>query len=334
MCGIAGIWRYGGCSSERANVELMLDSQAYRGPDDAGIWQDGPVTLGHRRLAIIDPTVHSHQPMLTPDGQGVLIYNGQTYNYAALRKELEAEGIAFRSTGDTEVVLQALHHWGPERSIPLFDGMFALAYFDRRKSALWLARDKVGIKPLVVSEIGNALLFASEVKALLAHPRMEKRLDRNGLTNWIIRPRRPAHRILLEGIDGVAPGAWWKITADGIEKRQYFHVLTEIDADRIVASNSADPTPLVDEAESLLRTSVTLHLASDVPLAAMCSGGVDSSLITAYAREQINDIPAYVADVPVDAGEAEQAERAGRHLGVTVRRVPVDRERIWAVDAP
>ena len=342
MCGLAGIWSYGGRSPERADVERMLDIQAYRGPDDAGIWQDGPVTLGHRRLAIIDTTDRSHQPMLTPDGQGVLIYNGQTYNYAALRTELEAEGIVFRSKGDTEVVLQALHHWGPERSIPLFDGMFAFAYFDRRHSTLWLARDKVGIKPLVVSEIGNWLLFASEVKALLAHPRMEKRLDRHGLSSWIIRPRRPAHRILLEGIDGVAPGAWWKITSEGIEKRQYFDVLTQVDADRIIASYKADPTALVDEAETLLRTSVTLHLASDVPLAAMCSGGVDSSLITAYAREHKTDIPAYVADVPFDGGEADQAERAGRHLGVNVRRVRVDRERYlrlwplatWHMDGP
>jgi asparagine synthase (glutamine-hydrolysing) len=332
MCGIAGIWRRSGGAAAPADIERMLATIVHRGPDGSGLWASGPLALGHRRLTVLDTTERAAQPMTTADGQGVLVYNGETYNFRELRRELEAEGLAFRSTGDTEVALAALHHWGPEKSIPRFNGMFALAYFDRRSDTLWLARDRLGIKALVTADIGGTFLFASEAKALLAHPDMPRRLDRAALTKWIIRPHLHAHRLLFESVESVAAGSWWRVSPDRIDRHRYFHVLTDLDMDRLVAARAQDPAMLVDKIEHLLKRSVDLHLASDVPLATMCSGGVDSSLITAYAKQSRPDIQAYVADISFAQREGPMAERVGRHLGVEVRRIPVDRElflRLW-----
>jgi len=343
MCGLVGIWRHDGGEADRSAIDLMLAPIAHRGPDGKGVWQDGRVAFGHLRLSIIDLTEASGQPMLTPDGMGVLVYNGEVYNYRELRKELEREGVRFRTSGDSEVVLQALHHWGVERSVKRFNGMFALAYLDRRMGALWLARDRVGIKPLLVSDTGTELLFASEAKALLAHPRMKRGANRHAVAKWVLLTRRGAERTLFEGIDAVAPGSLWKITEQGIEKRRYFHVLDAIDVDRLIRASTNDPGSFIGPFRDLFNQSVGLHLASDVRLASACSGGVDSSLITAYAKEQVPDITGYVADV-VDwhKGEGVQAERVGQHLGVPVHRVEVDQAQflelwphaVWHSDGP
>jgi asparagine synthase (glutamine-hydrolysing) len=320
----------------------MLVPIAHRGPDGMGIWQEGRVAFGHRRLSILDLSEAADQPMLTADGSGVLTYNGEVYNYRELRGELEREGVKFRSSGDTEVVLQALHQWGPERAVPKFDGMFALAYFDNRAGALWLVRDKVGIKPLLAADTGTELIFGSEAKALLAHPRMQRHLNRHALAKWILSRRLWSNQTLFAGIESLEPGSYWKITEKGIEKHQYFHVLTAVDVDRLVAASSESPTSLVSKFREHLKRSVKLHLASDVLLATTCSGGVDSSLVSAYAKAELPDITGYVADVVWRGSEGNQAERVGRHLGIPVRRIPVDRTRflelwpyaLWYSDRP
>jgi asparagine synthase (glutamine-hydrolysing) len=341
MCGLVGIWKHDGGEVEQSAIAPMLATIEHRGPDGMGIWQEGRVAFGHRRLAILDLTEASAQPMLTEDRTGILVYNGEVYNYRELRQELEKDGIRFRSSGDVEVVLHALHHWGPERSLIRFDGMFAFAYLDRRQGALWLARDRVGIKPLLISNTGAEWLFASEAKALLAHSRMETRADRHAISNWLLASSSGSHRMPFVGIDEVAPGACWKITEKGIEKHQYFHALTAVDVDRIVAASSRNPRAFVNEFQDHLKKSVKLHLVSDVPLAAMCSGGIDSSLIAAYAKDESPEITGYVADT-WPGGEGEQAERVGRHLGIPIHRVVVDQMRyltlwpytVWHCDGP
>lgn len=320
----------------------MLAPIAHRGPDGMGVWQEGRVAFGHRRLSIIDLTEASGQPMLTADGTGVLAYNGEIYNYRELRQDLEREGVQFRSLGDTEVLLQALHHWGPERSVARLNGMFAFAYLDKRDGALWLARDKIGIKSLVVADTGAELIFGSEAKALLAHPRMVPRVDRHALAKWILMVGRGPRRMLFAGMDELDPGSLWKVTPNGIEKRRYFEVLTAVDVDRLAAASSENPTQFVAGFRELLKRSVKLHLLSDVPLAAMCSGGVDSSLIAAYAKDELPELPAYVADVTGPSGEGDQAERVARHLGIPLRRIVVDQTRflrlwpytVWHSDVP
>jgi asparagine synthase (glutamine-hydrolysing) len=342
MCGLVGIWRHDGGEADRSAIDLMLATIPHRGPDGMGAWQEGRVALGHRRLSIIDLTEAAAQPMLTEDWSGVLIYNGEVYNYREMRRELEQEGAQFRSTGDTEVVLQALSRWGPQQSVERFNGMFAFAYLDRREGALWLARDRIGIKPLLVADTGAELIFGSEAKALLAHPRMTRRLDRYAMAQWLLRHGRTPRGTFFAGIDQLEPGSLWKVTDKGIEKQRYFHALTEVDVDRLLAAGSGDPARFIAGFRNLLKKSVKLHLASDAPLAAMCSGGVDSSLIAAYANEEVPDLLGYVADIPWADGEGDQGERVGRHLGIPVRRILVDQGcflrlwpyAIWHSDAP
>jgi asparagine synthase (glutamine-hydrolysing) len=250
--------------------------------------------------------------------------------------------VQFRSLGDSEVLLQALHHWGPDRTIARLNGMFAFAYLDARDGALWLGRDKLGIKPLVVADTGAEFIFASEAKALIAHPRMARRADRYALARWLLASGRGLRRMLFEGIDDLDPGSLWKITSGGIEKRTYFEPIIALDIDRLIAASREDPAQFVGEFRDRLQRSVTLHLLSDVPLAAMCSGGVDSSLIAAYAKDQLPEIEGYVADVQWPSAEGAQAERVGRYLGVPIRRIVVDQTRflrlwpytVWHSDNP
>jgi asparagine synthase (glutamine-hydrolysing) len=320
----------------------MLNAIAHRGPDDRGLWQDGRVAFGHQRLTILDLSARANQPMVSPDGQGVLVYNGEVYNHQDLRRALEREGLAFRTTSDTEVILQAFCHWGPERTIPLLNGMFALAYLDRREDALWLARDRLGIKPLLVCQTGRELVFASEAKALLACAKVPRRADRAVLTAWLLGWTPTAPHTFFEGISALPAGTWWKVTGSGIVRKQYFHALEVLDVRRIVSARDAALTSLLEAFRETLKTSVRLHMVSDVPVAAMCSGGVDSGLIAAYAKEFDPTIRAYVADVGGDESEASQAHRVAALLGIPIDTVPVDRKRylqlwplaVWHSDGP
>ena len=332
MCGIVGVWRRDGNAINPADIERMLAPIAHRGPDDAGCWQGGSVAFGHRRLSIIDLSTAGHQPMLTADGGGVLVYNGEVYNYRELRRELEREGAMFRGNSDTEVVLETLHRWGPERAIPRFNGMFAFAYFDQRDGALWLARDRTGIKQVYIADTGRELLFGSEIKALLAHPRMTARPDAAKLIKTLVL-KRQGHETLFQGVEGLLPGTWWKLTAGGIEKRSYFDLETAIDVDRLVAAHrEPDIGGYVEKFRKGLTESVRLHLISDAPVGVMCSGGVDSSLIAAYAHDDLKELTGYVADLPPGGGEGAAAELVGRHIGIPIRRIGVEREaflRLW-----
>lgn len=333
MCGIVGAWRLDGGPVEAAPLERMLGAIAHRGPDDNGIWTGSQVGLGHCRLSIIDLSPAGHQPMLTTDGQGVLAYNGEVYNYRELRAELERDGFRFTGNSDTEVVLAALHAWGPEKSIPRFNGMFAFAYFDARDNTLWLGRDRLGIKHLYTTETDGMLLFGSEVKAILAYPGYRMAIDDAALRNrFLTKPR--AHETLFQGVAGLLPGSLWKVTTAGIRKARYFEVESSIDADRVrEAHRHGDRTAMIDAFREALSDSVRMHLASDAPLAAMCSGGVDSSLVAALAHDEVPGLTGYVADVPPGGGEGAQAELAGRHIGVAMRRVEIGREdymRLWS----
>jgi asparagine synthase (glutamine-hydrolysing) len=342
MCGIAGIWRRDGAAPNVQCLLAMLSAIEHRGPDDRGIWQHGSVLLGQQRLTILDLSPRSNQPMVTHDGLGVLVYNGEVYNYQSLRRELEREGVVFKTTGDTEVVLNALQKWGPQRSIPAFNGMFALAYFDLKENVLWLARDRLGIKPLAVYESDDQLIFASEAKALLAHRNVPRHVSMTAVTAWLLgRPPVPP-RSFIDGVSGLEAGTWWRVSAKGIQRHRYFDAIGNIDLTRLNSARDKNPRNLVNDFREALRESVRLHLSSDVPVAAMCSGGVDSSLITAYAKDFLSGIETYVADVIDSESEAPQAHRVAKHLGVPIRSVPVTRERFlqlwpyctWHSDGP
>ncbi len=331
MSGLAGVFANNETSVDTTEVDAMLDLLKHRGPDSLAVWQDDNIVLGHRLLANLDTADLGAQPIVSPDGVGVLVYDGKVYNFDQLRCELKAEGITFRSYGDAEVVLHALHHWGAERAIPRFNGMFSIAYVDLRCRTLWLARDRLGIKPLVTMYLNNRLLFASEVKALRAHPQCAVHLRAEKLLQWLAEPRQQSHCLLFDRLEDVAPGSWWRVDESSVSRHAYFTLPEAVDSRRIVGAAGAGTAGLVDRFETLLDASVRTHLVSDTPVAAMCSGGVDSSLIAALASKHDPGIVGYVADIPA-TGEAETAERVGNHLGVKIKRVPLDRAlflRLW-----
>lgn len=306
----------------------MMQALVHRGPDDHGSWNSGRLALGHRRLTIIDPSPAAREPMLTANGQGALVYNGEVYNYRALRGALEAEGNVFRTVSDTEVVLQALHHWGPDKAVPLFDGMFSFAYFDLRDDTLWLCRDRLGIKPMSVAVTNDRIIFASEDKAILACEGFARAIDTREITLRLAWQSRDSSYSLFDRIERLPPAGLWRITDDGVEKRSFWHVLDVLETARINDDRASDPDR-ISALEKLIEDSIEIHCIADTSVATACSSGVDSGLITALAKRFRPEIHGYVVDPLIGRSEAEGAERTGRHVGVPLRRVPLDKDRFF-----
>jgi len=337
MCGFVGVVHIpGGPAAGRvvdeAVLRPMMAAIVHRGPDSSGTWTEGTAGLGHVRLSILDLSDNSSQPFLTDDEQGVLVYNGEVYNFRELRRELESEGVRFRSSGDTEVVLQAVHHWGPQAAVPKFNGMFALAYLNRRSGELWLARDRMGIKPLYWCETQGAFLFASEIKALLKHPLAPCRPDMHVLTSQLLTEGTDGDWTPFEGIRSVRAGTLMRLAGSQRGEIVYYDLLDAIDSARLTAGTGDRGNDWVDRFGEIFKRSVERHMVSDAPLAAMCSGGVDSSLIAACACESRPDLIGYVADVGGTASEAANARRVADHVGIRLREIDVDQAaylRLW-----
>jgi len=262
MCGIAGVWGGG-------DVRAMTRRLAHRGPDDEGFHEDGPLQLGVRRLSVIDLQT-GHQPLATADGSHWIAYNGELFNYLELRAELEREGHAFRTQSDTEVVVTAFKAWGP-RCLERFIGMFAFAIWDGRE--LFLARDRLGEKPLYYARDGRRLLFASEIKALLVELQPRPRLDDR--FRVLEAPLEPA--TLFEGILSLPPGHQLTFDGESLKVSCYWRL----------PEGPLDTRPegeLVEQLRALLGDAVRLRLRSDVPIGLFLSGGLDSSLLAALAR--------------------------------------------------
>jgi len=337
MCGIAGSWHRDGRPADPDVVVRMLDRQRHRGPDDRGTWAGGTAALGLDRLSILDLSPHGHQPFVTPDGSSALAYNGEVYNWRDLRRELEREGVRFTSQCDTEAVLHALHRWGPEQAIPHFNGMFALAWYDGRSRTLWLARDRTGIKPLYLADTGDTVVFASEAKALFAHPAVPCRPDLHVLVTNVYLERLAGDWTPFEGVRSVPPGAMMRCTPQDTTTLTWFDLERDLDVDRILRSAEQPFERHVAELRERLERSVELHLHSDAPLAVMCSGGVDSSLTTALARRHTPDLVAFVAEAEgLRESEADKAQQVADHLGIALRRVRIadaDLPRLWSLAA-
>ena len=199
MCGIAGIFNLNGEPVSQVILRKMTSAIEHRGPDGEGFYIDSFVGLGHRRLAIIDLSPAGHQPMATEDGNYIITYNGEVYNFQELRTELERLGHKFRSKTDTEVVLHAYAQWGAE-CVKRFNGMFAFAIWDRTRQELFLARDRYGMKPLYYTFVGPMFLFASEQKAIITHPAVRREIDLEGLIEYFTFQNIFTDRTLLKGI--------------------------------------------------------------------------------------------------------------------------------------
>lgn len=280
MCGVAGFVHLDGAPASPVALQRMTDAIAHRGPDGQGQWVEGGVGIGHRRLAIIDLTPAGHQPMVSADHRFVLSYNGEVYNFRELRADLEAEGWWFRGNSDSEVVLNALAAWGTA-AIARFNGMFALALWDRRERRLLLARDRYGVKPLYWTQQGGRFAFASETKAIAALPGFARRLDEAGLVEYFAFQNFFTPRTLLDGVSMLPAGHHAVLDLNEPSPR--------LRLTRYWDFRFAEPDGPVDAEEwrrelaRLFEQAVQRQLVSDVELGSYLSGGIDSGAITAVA---------------------------------------------------
>jgi asparagine synthase (glutamine-hydrolysing) len=282
MCGIAGIVHLDGAPASPVLLKRMTDAITHRGPDGEGQYVEGPVGLGHRRLAIIDLSPAGHQPMITRDGRYVLTYNGEIYNFQELRTELESLRYQFRSRTDSEVLLYALAEWGV-KALERFNGMFAFVLWDKKEKTLTLARDRYGIKPLYYTFAGNTLLFGSEIKAILAHSAYRTNLDREALLEYFTFQNFFTDRTLFKNIMLMPQGshAVIRIGERALTMTRYWdYHFTEPEAVR-------DEREYVEELDRLFRQAVNRQLVSDVDVGSYLSGGMDSGSITALAATQL-----------------------------------------------
>ena len=282
MCGIAGVAALGVALDPalRAALPRMTGALAHRGPDGDGLWADERVGLGHRRLAIID-RAGGHQPMSNEDGTCWIVFNGEVYNHHALRKELLALGHRFRTTSDTEAIIHAFEQWGAG-CVERLEGMFAFAVYDQRTRELLLARDRLGKKPLYYAALGDALHFASEMKAIRCSPRWDGTVDLSCLEGYLSLGYSLAPGTIYRAVRQLEPGHWMTVRDGRIAQHRYWDV-REFDTD------GREEPQLLDAIDAELRTAVVSRLESEVKLGAFLSGGIDSGLVVSYMAEALGD---------------------------------------------
>ncbi len=281
MCGISGELRFDGRAPDLKAVRRMTEALARRGPDDSGLYSDGPLAFGHRRLAVIDLSQRSHQPMVDDALQLAIVFNGTIYNYKTLRAELSAQGYRFFSDGDTEVIIKAYAAWG-ERCAERLHGMFSFAVWNMNKQTLFLARDRLGIKPLYYSRTQNYFRFASTTQALLAAGGVDTRIDPVALHHQLtLHAVIPAPRTILQGVRKLAPATTMTITVQGAAS---IHRYWELKAQR-PAQPKTEQEWIAAVHQRLSAAVEKRRLIADVPVGVLLSGGLDSSLIVALLAE-------------------------------------------------
>lgn len=280
MCGIAGYTKLDH-AAQPGRIGAIIDSIRHRGPDEKGVHESDLIALGNARLSIID-LEHGHQPMFSADGNAVAVHNGEIYNHREIRAELEARGRRFRTSSDTEVLLEAFLEWDTA-CFRRLRGMFAAALWDERRRRLVLARDRMGIKPLYLCHRGRDLYFGSELKTILLHRELERRIDLRGLSYYLSLNYVPAPHTLIEGVEKLWPGELLEWSNGEIRRERYWHLRFQPDG-RITLEEAKE------ELDRLLRLSVREHLLADVPLGVWASGGLDSSAVLHYAAQEVQPL--------------------------------------------
>lgn len=321
MCGVAGILRFDGGQPSLGELRRMSEVIAHRGPDGEGHEVLGPCGFAHRRLAIIDLSDDGKQPMSTADGKLWLTYNGEVYNYIELRRELEGLGHRFVSKTDSEVILHAYRQWGCD-CFSRFNGMWGLGIYDRDARSLVLSRDRIGIKPLYYHQDKARMIFASEIKALLAHDPTLARLDRRSVARFVLRPSLAnGKQTFFEDIVCVAPGSFIRFELDGRRTtRRYWTFRPPVQTDDVPVAD------IVDRAGEALTNAVRLRFRSDVPVGTCLSGGLDSSSIVSIAAKKLGKAPATFSAVYDEEAYSEGAyvDIMTRELGLESFRVKPD----------
>lgn len=323
MCGLTGFWQRDAADHALTRIaQSMADRIAHRGPDDSGVWVDetAGLALAHRRLSIVDLSAAGHQPMLSSSGRFVLAYNGEIYNHLDLRRELETTGAAppWRGHSDTETLLACIEAWGVERTLKRSVGMFAFALWDRQARTLVLARDRAGEKPLYYGWQGDVFLFGSELKALRAHPAFEAPVDRGALVLFLRHNYVPAPYSIHHGIFKLPPGTWLELRQGQREATpQAYWSLPQVAARGMADPFKGSDLEAVDELARLMGKAVAGQQLADVPLGALLSGGIDSSLVTslmqAQSRQPIRTFTIGFEDKTYDEGMYGHA--IAMHLG-------------------
>ena len=309
MCGISGRFNFDGRPVEPSEIVAMRDIMVHRGPDDAGMFIDGAVGLGHRRLSIIDLS-GGHQPISNEDGSVTVVFNGEIYNFGDLRPELIARGHTLTTRSDTEVIVHLYEELGAQ-CVRRFRGMFAFALWDAKRKQLLLARDRLGVKPLYFAQIGRSLVFASEIKSLLRVNGLSAEVDPRGLRRYLSYRHPYGNGTLFKGIRQLPPGHYLVAAAGKVTVTRYWDA-PERDPNLPATRTPSEFLPLLEEA-------VKLRMISDVPLGSFLSGGIDSSAITSLMARHTDEVRTFsIGFVPGDENELSWARRVadwcgGRH---------------------
>lgn len=334
MCGIVGIYNLDGQPVTDQQLLLrMADQMVHRGPNDSGVFCDGPVGLAMRRLSIID-LAGGHQPISTEDGRMTIVCNGEVFNFQALRKDLEARGHRFSTGSDTEVIAHQFEEEGPE-AIQRLNGMFGFALWDRTDRTLYVVRDRLGVKPVYYAIHNGVLLFASEIKSILAYPGFPREVDPVALDDYFTFRYVPAPRTMFRGIQKLLPGHYLRVQGSRLVQERYWDLAVHQGDGRSVSSYEAEFAALLEDA-------VQLRLVSDVPLGVFLSGGLDSSVIAALMqRHNSRQVESFSIGFEGLADESSFAQVAAQAIGTHhhMRRVCVlDTDLLprllWHLDEP
>lgn len=337
MCGLTGCWYLQARPPQvslAAIGESMAARLAHRGPDSAGVWVDeaANLVLAHRRLSVVDLSPTGHQPMVSPSGRWIIIYNGEIYNTVELREELAAAGISFQGTSDTEVILKACEYWGVERAVKKFIGMFAFALWDKNHRQLYLVRDRLGIKPLYWGFHQGILFFGSELKSFVAHPQWQASLDRNALVSYFRFGYVPTPYSIYQNICKVEPGHIVMVDSQSKSKKINYWCFYDI-IDQAKQQPKLNTADAIIQVEALLRDATKRRMVADVPLGAFLSGGIDSSLVVALMQAQHHrPIKTFTIGFE-DAGynEADYGRAVATHLGTEHHELVVRAQEAQAV---
>jgi asparagine synthase (glutamine-hydrolysing) len=338
MCGLAGFWNPDStlpATGLHDAAGRMTDAIVHRGPDDRGTWVDegAGIALGFRRLAILDLSPAGHQPMVSRDERFVVTFNGEIYNYQDLRAELEGLGARFRGTSDTEVMLAGIERWGPEATFARLWGMFAIVLWDRQERTLWMARDRLGKKPLYYGWANGTFLWGSELKALRAHPACPTRISPAAQAAFLRFAYVPGPQCIYEGLQKLLPGAYARVKpGEAPRVTRYWDPRDVVEAGTRHRS-TLDDTAAVEELDQLLRDATRRRMVADVPLGAFLSGGIDSSTVVALMQAE-SPRPVRTFTIGFDeAGydEAQDAKAVAAHLGTAHTELYVTAEEARAV---
>ncbi|HEY0901290.1 MAG TPA: asparagine synthase (glutamine-hydrolyzing) [Micavibrio sp.] len=314
MCGFTGIFKPSGAlgSQDQAILQVMNKALSHRGPDSFAQWTDAHVGLAHRRLSILDLSADGAQPMHSHDGRYVMIYNGEVYNFAALRDSLQAEGVRFKSRSDTEIILEAIAHWGMDKTLPLLNGMFAIALWDRQSKTLTLARDAMGIKPLFWARVEHGIVFGSEIKALRSYPSFNGQINEAALGDYFNRTYITGARTIYQDCHRLRPGEIIRFTIDGAHHSRFYNPAVAYE----YFSSNLTGDALIDAFAAEMERAVRAQMVADVPVAAFLSGGNDSALIALLAA-QSGSLQTYSIGYEEAAyDESARAQRIAQHLSL------------------